>query len=249
MSGEQILQLKWMRPTNKPFPHVWHRFEILTEAGKRLPVRVQDVTPDRHDDLWELFKSDFYPDHSLLRSVKTAEDQETMASQQWLVYELMKKKMCLVAVLDNDEQRPMILGGQLLYVFSKEDQPFPTLPGTARKKFIQYFNALCVGLDFFERLNVDKLLKDNGLVVRREFRQLKIASNLLIALENMARTFDIQATEIIFNNIKSQNMAEKYGLIFSSSWLSVTSLMSKVEKYCLLMTPSQLNVCTLNIYK
>lgn len=53
-------------------------------------------------------------------------------------------------------------------------------------------------------------------MVRREFRQLKIASNLLIALEKMARTFDIQATEIIFNNIKSQRMAEKCGFILLS---------------------------------
>jgi len=47
--------LSWKRPENIPFPNVWHRFQITSNEGLILTVKIQDAIPEWHDEIWEFF--------------------------------------------------------------------------------------------------------------------------------------------------------------------------------------------------
>lgn len=58
-------------------------------------------------------------------SAKQFEDEVTMISQKWSWDQCVNENLSLVAVLDNDDPKPTVVGALVLEVVSKEDPPYP----------------------------------------------------------------------------------------------------------------------------
>ena len=59
------LQFEWKRPDDTPYPNVWHRFKVKSNDGKEYRIRIQDLTPDRHDEVWDMYERHFFADEDL----------------------------------------------------------------------------------------------------------------------------------------------------------------------------------------
>lgn len=53
MTSTIKLVFHWKRPTTVPFPKVWRRFEAKLPNGEVQKYKIQDLTPDRHEEAWE----------------------------------------------------------------------------------------------------------------------------------------------------------------------------------------------------
>lgn len=54
-----MFSLNWKRPSSLEYPKVWHRFEKTNKDGKTMKFKVQDLTEEYHDNLFEMFMKDY----------------------------------------------------------------------------------------------------------------------------------------------------------------------------------------------
>lgn len=47
------IAFQWKRPSTVPFPKVWRRFESKLPNGGVRKFKIQDLTPERHEEAWE----------------------------------------------------------------------------------------------------------------------------------------------------------------------------------------------------
>lgn len=66
---ENVFQyaFKWTRPTTIPFPYIWHRFQAKSSTGKSINARIEDLTPDRHDEVWTFFVQHYFHDEPIAK--------------------------------------------------------------------------------------------------------------------------------------------------------------------------------------
>lgn len=65
-----VINPQFKRPTNFPFPHIWHRFQVTSiNEDVIYQLRVQDLTPERYEEILTLFQEQFYPDEPTFKQV------------------------------------------------------------------------------------------------------------------------------------------------------------------------------------
>jgi len=56
-----VCERAWKRPTDTtPFPNVWHRFTAVNENGRTFEFRIEDMTSDQYDEVWEMYKKHYF---------------------------------------------------------------------------------------------------------------------------------------------------------------------------------------------
>lgn len=83
------------------------------------------------------------------------------------------------------------------------------VPGEAIQKSKKIYRDIRKNNDPFEILKTDIYLHEWGLCVAPEFRGLNVGLNILASLKNIAKTFDLPGSFIMFTRIQSQILAEK----------------------------------------
>ncbi|KAJ8706397.1 hypothetical protein PYW08_011023 [Mythimna loreyi] len=165
------------RPSNIPFPSTWRRFH--TERGT---LRIQDLTPDLHEEAIALLTLYFMRDEPPCKYIGIQNYPSAVAELQNLWRTPLKENLSLVCVEDNDEQLPRIVGVNVLTVVCKDDKEEPF--HTDDKIWAQLFGAVELvskGVDVFERYGVDKYLTAYGLVVDPAWRGCGVGKELLLA--------------------------------------------------------------------
>lgn len=51
MAEKISVNLSWKRPDNVPYPKIWKRLELKSKTGQTYRVRIEDVVPDRFEEL------------------------------------------------------------------------------------------------------------------------------------------------------------------------------------------------------
>lgn len=64
---ELDLDLKWKRPATVQMPTVWHTFQTKPKDNVRYKIKIQDLTPDRFDEVIELMMKYYFPDEPLAK--------------------------------------------------------------------------------------------------------------------------------------------------------------------------------------
>ncbi|XP_065222901.1 uncharacterized protein LOC135847354 [Planococcus citri] len=202
---------KWKRPTSIPYPNTWHRFTTKTKDGKVLKMKIVDLTPDRFEESLEFLRNYFYLDEPICRSLKLLEDEISANNEMCKQSEASQQRVSIIAVLDEENSKPEMVGLQKLRIISKDDGPQPKLTGNAMGKLEKIFRDLYHNRDPFEILETDVFLKGLGLCVKPDYQGIGIGYNLLLCLEKLANAYDVKGCMTTFTRIESQILAERVG--------------------------------------
>lgn len=122
-----VINPQFKRPTNFPFPHIWHRFQVTSiNEDVIYQLRVQDLTPERYEEILTLFQEQFYPDEPTFKclNLKPEALSDCIKSRLKFKLEAMKQHISLVVLLDHNKTlKAKIVGAEILYVVSKNDPP------------------------------------------------------------------------------------------------------------------------------
>ena len=120
-----MLDQKWTRPNEVPYPNVWRRFEGKREIdGVKPRFRIQDVTEDLEDEIVEHMSTVFLRDEPMCSSVGIADDPVSLKEFQDMWRDYMKQRVAVVAVVE-PETTPYtgrVAGCNLLGVTNRTDK-------------------------------------------------------------------------------------------------------------------------------
>lgn len=54
-----MFSTNWKRSSSIEYPKVWHRFEKTNKDGKTIKFKIQDLTEEYHDKVFELLAKDY----------------------------------------------------------------------------------------------------------------------------------------------------------------------------------------------
>lgn len=57
--GRVIVNLSWQRPQNIPYPNIWKKVEVKSKNGQALQVQIEDITPDRFEEVIDFMAANF----------------------------------------------------------------------------------------------------------------------------------------------------------------------------------------------
>lgn len=114
-----LLELKWNRPTDVPYPNVWHRFLAKDlNSDELVEYRIEDLTEDRFDAAFQNMKENFILDEPQFQS-RNAIDEENMVEEYCEVMRaISRNRMTLVCVKEGSDE---IIGVNWNYVLTKGD--------------------------------------------------------------------------------------------------------------------------------
>ncbi|KAK7590896.1 hypothetical protein V9T40_002509 [Parthenolecanium corni] len=201
---EEVYQysFKWSRPATIPFPHVWHRFQAKSSTGKSFNFRIEDLTPDRHNEAWKFMAQYFFVDEPIAKILRLTEDEASLASMERICKAIMKQNASLIAVLDEPGPNPKLIGIHVKAVISKGEplEPPPKTIISLADKYDYICLHLREGIDVCHELDCDLYYDDFGLGVDRDYRGLRVAENLLEASSTYAIEFKIRGNIVAIVN-------------------------------------------------
>lgn len=96
---------QWTRPQEIPYPNVWLRFKArAVESDALVEYRVQDLTEDDLDAVYEHMKTYFFLDEPLNASVRLIEATEAHAVIKHVWSEVIKEKVSLVCYKERSNE-------------------------------------------------------------------------------------------------------------------------------------------------
>jgi len=203
-------RLKWTRPTTLPFPKIWSTHQV-ERAGTTHKIRIQDIPEDRHEDVVQFMTQVYLKDEPMFRSLNISEDEISKETYRFIWLESLRQNASIMSVLDNDDEKPEILGTEIIYITTKEDGKLPELAGVSYNKTSKFGGVLFSALDPFEHFGVNEVLRERGLCVAPENRSLGIGTLLFDTFPKLGKSFGVKAAMTQFSSIRSQKIAEKLG--------------------------------------
>lgn len=77
---------KFERPSNIPYPNVWHRFQLKDPNSHELVhYRIEDLTPNRYEDAIDHLMKYFLPDETLCESRNLSKNVQSIADFQDII--------------------------------------------------------------------------------------------------------------------------------------------------------------------
>ncbi|XP_077299119.1 uncharacterized protein LOC143920220 [Arctopsyche grandis] len=206
----------WTRPLSVEYPQVWSRFEKTTNDGKVLQLKIQDVTEDHYEGILELATTEFIRDEPWYSNTGFPDDSASVAIvREYMMKVVFPQKVSVVCLLeDEDGSKLKIVGFNYLGICCKNDiedvgEFIKTQATTTLLILYEAYKAESPNI--FDKYNVESYLGAMGLFVKREYRGLRISTEILKARLPLCKAIGIGISNTIFTAIASQKSARKAG--------------------------------------
>ena len=176
--------LHWSRPANVPYPNVWLRFKAKDlDSDALVEYRIQDLAEDQFEVAIEQLTEYYFRDEPIckLKDVPNT-DVGFIHDFQDLWRVQLAERMTLVCYKEGSDE---IIGGNILYVLSKEDTVLAEAKNqSTNEAFKDMFDSFDLmyregNFTVWEKYGVDKYLASFGLAVAPEYRGRGIGQRLL----------------------------------------------------------------------
>ncbi|XP_058838189.1 uncharacterized protein LOC131693930 [Topomyia yanbarensis] len=202
--------MTWERPTTIPYPMVWHEFQgpDLGNTDNLVTYRVQDLTPNRFDDMVQHFL-DHYLDEEP-ECVAKGISGDALAKREIIEYWrwCFGRRLTLVCYKDGSRE---IVGGNLLNVRTAAREDVRKVESEKLNGIFTSNEYLTDTFDVFGHYGVDKYCTAYGMAVRREYRGMGICREMLLARIPMCKAFGLALTSTNFTSAGAQAAAAKAG--------------------------------------
>lgn len=111
---------KFKRPSNIPYPNVWHRFQLKDpNSGELVHYRIQDLTSNRYEDAVKHLVQYFLPDETICESRNLANDPQSVADFRDIVRSaIMNHKLTVACFREGSDE---IVAVNVLFVKQRDD--------------------------------------------------------------------------------------------------------------------------------
>ncbi|XP_063698460.1 uncharacterized protein LOC134829346 [Culicoides brevitarsis] len=205
--------MSWTRPSNIPFPSVWHTFKAKDlDSDELVEYRVQDMPPEYHQKAMDLMQFDFLRDEVLCASTEISKDEVSLKEILELWQQMLKGNTVLACFRENSDE---LVGLNMVMVETKDNPESKDYDKKIRgEKWKIVYGAvkeLINRCNVFEKYNVDKYLGAMGLSVDTKYRGRGIGVEILKARVPMCKALGISLTSTVFTGIASQKQAIRAG--------------------------------------
>ncbi|XP_055537814.1 uncharacterized protein LOC129725722 [Wyeomyia smithii] len=201
----------WTRPTSVPLPTIWHEFQApdVGNTDNLVSYRVQDLTPDRYEDMVRHFLNHYLGEEP--ECVSKGISTDALARQEMTQYwrRCFSRNLTLVCYKEESRQ---IVGGNILDVRTVQREADVMKVESEKLNGIFISNEFLTDtVDLFGRYGVQEYLTDYGMAVHREYRGKGICREMLRARIPLCKTFGLRLTSTNFTNLGAQAVAAKLG--------------------------------------
>ncbi|XP_055587391.1 uncharacterized protein LOC129739872 [Uranotaenia lowii] len=195
--------MPWTRPLSVPIPMVWHRFQGPDPNRQLVEYRIEDVTPDRYEEIIQLLR-----DHFMSRQIVA--DQSELRKQESYWRQCLEQKLSVVCYQQGLDR---IVGINLLLVKQSNEPCFFESPTTGRpvKKTPYSEGCLVDRYDVFTNYRTNRYLTAAEVFVDRDYRGLEVAIEMLNSWVPICRRFGIRVISTDFKSQSAQETARKVG--------------------------------------
>ncbi|XP_058458459.1 uncharacterized protein LOC131435019 [Malaya genurostris] len=200
----------WERPAEIPFPTVWHEFQgpDVGDTDNLVSYRVEDLTPNRFDDIVEHFLDHFLtaePEY-VAKGVPGDElaRREIVDFWRWC----FARRLTLVCY---KEASRTIIGGILLNVKMKEGQNARMVESEKLKGIFASNEYLTDTFDVFGNYGVSEYLTACGMAVHRNYHGTGICGEMLRAQIPICKALGLKVISTNFTGTETQAVAAKVG--------------------------------------
>ncbi|XP_052780929.1 uncharacterized protein LOC128217667 [Mya arenaria] len=166
--------------------------------------RLEIVTPDRYDEVYEILGNHFTPDEPLCRSYGVVWHPEF----EKITYENLKDN-CSVCMISKETDQMM--GVRLIGFTRRSDPPadFSKMDYEPLRELFTFLHSKNKEVDFFNRYDVDEALHFYTLGVHKNYRRMGLGSKLLGAAVELGREIGFKAIKGEGTSNFSQRIYEK----------------------------------------
>ena len=229
----EILKMKydWKRPFDdaKHYPLIYSVFETSDAHDEVISnniFRIEDLSIDRFPEAIELMKTQFLEENPMMSSKNILGDKISTAEIEEYWKSILEQKISIACYKDGSNE---IIGLILLnvtteseYDFKPEGESWSEIRRVSR--FIKdiFFNP-------FENFGVEKILTSGGYYVNQNYQYCGIETELVKAVSDVGKLFDIRVSSEIFSSAVWQEAASKneYDEKFSISFKKLPKLMAE----------------------
>ncbi|XP_058801455.1 uncharacterized protein LOC131670105 isoform X2 [Phymastichus coffea] len=218
MSG-QATKLDWLRP---PGPlNIWKvidGYEMLYD-GTCSPIKIslQEIPPDRHDEVIEHMCTYFMNEDPACKSLKTKDDPQRKSDMIALWRHCLNQGLVVGAfTIDYFGRLSRLAAVNMLLVLT--DYSELNLVDIVQKfssplaiRLFKMYYEISLKADVCKIYGVDKFIYSVGLSVAPPYRGQKLSQRLLEVRTDIGRYYGIKATASTFTTSVSQALAEQAG--------------------------------------
>lgn len=199
----------WTRPSEVPFPSVWHTFKAKdVDSDELVTYVVQDLPEERYEEGIDHMIGIFIHDEPMCRAKHLAEEPQSVDDIRDVWRELVKQRLALMCCKEGSDE---IVGLNMTYVSCKDDKQDYVCQGA---RWRDVYDAVVYFGDqskVYERYQVSEYLAAMGLSVSPKYRGRGIATEILKARIPLCRAVGLKLTSTVFTAIGSQVPAAKVG--------------------------------------
>ncbi|XP_046742180.1 uncharacterized protein LOC124408920 [Diprion similis] len=209
--------LYWKRPEGPE--RVWR----VVDGRKKMPSGevprfiIQEVPESMEEELVDFMTKYFASEETLCVSQNLLSDPIAIREFRTVWKESLRQGVSVVAIRENFEsdEKPEIVGANVLAVVTKEDKDKPRSKMEVRSKQMNSIARVAsrfrADVDVTKIYGVDIYLTARGLSVHPSYRGQGIADALLQARTDIGQAYQIPATESIFAATAAQIVASRNG--------------------------------------
>ncbi|XP_063706456.1 uncharacterized protein LOC134835507 [Culicoides brevitarsis] len=205
--SSKIWSSNWRRPSNLPFPQIWHTFTAPDLDGTSVSYEIRDLPPLRFSEACELMIEHYIPDEPLARIMKLKDEPDSV-NEYVELWRMAMQQGIVVGCFKDDE----LVGVNMTGVLSKSDELRDhKYRGKAFHFTIELYLWLLQQFDMYEKFGIDSFLLGYGMGVQRKYRYRGIATEFLKGRRPMLEAIGVPYTTTMFTSGGTQKAATKAG--------------------------------------
>lgn len=229
----EILKMKydWKRPFDdaKHYPLIYSVFEssdVPDEVISNNIFRIEDLNADRFLEAIKLLKTHYLVENPMMSSKNVLGDKISTAEIEEYWMNILEQKISIACFKDGSNE---IIGLILLNVTS--EQEFDFKPNGESWSEIRRVLRFIKDIFFnpFENYCVEKILTSGGYYINQNYRHCGIEAELIKAISDVGKLFDIRISSETFSSTVWQQAASKneYDEKFSINFKKLPKLVAE----------------------
>lgn len=225
------MKFDWKRPFDdaKHYPLIYSVFDS-SDVPEHIILnnifRIEDLSVDRFPEAIKLMKSQFLEENPMMSSKKILEDKVSTAELEEYWKSILDQKISVACFQDGSNE---IIGLILLNVTTESEFDFK--PNGEAWSEIRKVSRFIKDIFFnpFENYGVEKILTSGGYYVNQNYQHCGIETELVKAISDVGKLFDIRVSLETFSSTVWQQAAIKneYDEKFSISFKKLPKLLAE----------------------